>query len=98
VTYVFDFLPAALKEWSSLDKTVRERLHKKLIDRLTSPRNSASALSGELGGSYKIKDSKSGLRLVYQVEDEKLIVLVIAVDKRDKLSIYKQAAARLRDL
>jgi transposase-like protein len=34
-------------------------------------------------------------RLVYSVEDDKLIVLVLAVDKREDSAAYRSAVARL---
>ena len=43
----------------------------------------------------KIKLKSVGYRLVYQVEDEVLIVLVIAVGKREQSKVYKAAARRL---
>lgn len=44
---------------------------------------------------YKIKLRSGGYRLVYQVQDEKLIVLVISVGKRERNYIYKQAVKRI---
>lgn len=44
---------------------------------------------------YKIKLRGIGYRLVYQVRDNELIVVVIAVGKRDKELVYKIALNRL---
>lgn len=44
---------------------------------------------------YKIKLRSSGYRLVYQVQDEKIIVQVIAVGKRERMEVYQKAARRL---
>jgi mRNA interferase RelE/StbE len=33
--------------------------------------------------------------LVYQVEDDELVLLVLAVDKREDSAVYKSAVARL---
>lgn len=49
-------------------------------------------------GCYKIKLQKLGYRLIYRVLDEKLIVLVISVAKRDGEPVYKAAIKRLRDV
>jgi mRNA interferase RelE/StbE len=43
---------------------------------------------------YKIKLRSVGYRLVYEVRDSKLIVLVIAVGKRERNSVYMAAAKR----
>ena len=44
---------------------------------------------------YKIKLKSAGYRLVYQVEDEVLVVLVVAVGKREQSKVYKAAAKRI---
>lgn len=53
------------------------------------------AFHGALAGCYKIKLLKQGVRLVYCVEDGQLIVLVLAVDKREDNVAYKSATTRL---
>jgi len=40
---------------------------------------------------------KQGYRLVYQVQDEDLTVLVLAVDKRENMAAYRAALSRLLD-
>ncbi len=42
------------------------------------------------GNLYKIKLRSIGYRLAYEVQDEKIIVLVLAVGKRDKGDTYKK--------
>lgn len=54
-----------------------------------------SELRGELKGHYKIKLRKQGYRLVYGVEDDRLVVMVLAVDKREDSQAYASALARL---
>ncbi|WP_309473125.1 type II toxin-antitoxin system RelE/ParE family toxin [Escherichia coli] len=43
---------------------------------------------------YKIKLRASGYRLVYQVIDEKIVLLVIAVGKRESSEVYQMADIR----
>lgn len=88
------FLPAAKAEWDQLDNSVRQQFAKALLKRLEHPRVSAAALSG-MTDCYKIKLRSSGFRLVYQVHDEALILLTIAVGKRDKSAVYGTALQRL---
>ncbi|HAU8194116.1 TPA: type II toxin-antitoxin system mRNA interferase toxin, RelE/StbE family, partial [Escherichia coli] len=38
----------------------------------------------------------SGLRLVYQVIDEQLIIAVVAVGKRERSDVYNLASERMR--
>ena len=93
--YRLKFIPAALDEWKSLDGSVKEPLRKALKKRLDEPHVAGSQLHGELKGCYKIKLRKIGYRLVYSVEDDALVVLVLAVNRRDDLLVYTEASKRL---
>lgn len=95
VAYELYFHKDAASEWYALDKSVREQFKKVLARRLVEPRIPSSALSG-MPDCYKIKQRKSGYRLVYRVEDREIRVYVIAVGKRDKRSVYKDAKKRLQ--
>jgi len=90
--YTLKFHDAAAQEWIELDKGVRDRLLKVLERRLVEPRVPSALLKANLKGLYKIKLQKSGHRLVYEVSDEVLTVLVVAVGKHD---IYQTAANRI---
>lgn len=92
--YTLKFVPQALDEWSRLDGSVKEEMRKALKKRLSNPHVPASRLHGDLAGCYKIKLQKAGLRLVYQVDDGVLVVLVLAVAKREDLKVYRQALTR----
>lgn len=93
--YRLFFLPQALAEWQSLDGSVKDNLKKLLAKRLDNPHVLGGALHGELSGCYKIKLNKQGIRLVYAVEDDKLIVMVMSVDKREDSIVYKSAVSRM---
>jgi mRNA interferase RelE/StbE len=95
--YRLFFLPQALTEWKQLDGSVKENLKKLLAKRLDSPHVPGGALHGELVGCYKIKLNKQGIRLVYAVEDDKLIVMVMSVDKREDSIVYKSAVTRMTE-
>jgi mRNA interferase RelE/StbE len=89
------FVPQALAEWKSLDGSVKENLKKLLAKRLNNPHVPGGELHGELSGHYKIKLNKQGVRLVYAVEDDALIVMVMSVDRREDSIVYKSAVARM---
>jgi mRNA interferase RelE/StbE len=89
------FLPEALVEWNALDGSVKEVLRKALKKRLLQPRLPGAELHGSLRDCYKIKLRKQGYRLVYSVDDGELVVLVLAVDKREDMLVYRSALARL---
>ena len=91
--YKLKFLPTALKEWKKLDSSIQGQLKKKLKERLQSPHVPASQLYG-CENHYKIKLRASGYRLVYEVIEKEIVVLVIAVGKRDKNLVYKKASKR----
>ena len=93
MNYKLKFLPTALKEWKKLDNTIRIQLKKKLKERLQSPHVPSCQLSG-FENHYKIKLRASGYRLVYEVINKEICVLVIAVGKRDKNRVYKKANER----
>lgn len=93
MTYELHFYEQALKEWKKLDGTVREQFKQKLVERLDSPRVPAAKLRGSKH-RYKIKLRDLGYRLVYEVNDTTVRVLVVAVGRRDRNEVYLRAAQR----
>lgn len=91
--YKLKFLPTALKEWKKLGSTIQGQLKKKLKERLQNPHVVASLLYG-FENHYKIKLKASGYRLVYEVIEKEIVILVIAVGKREKNIVYKKASKR----
>ncbi|MFZ2630176.1 MAG: type II toxin-antitoxin system RelE/ParE family toxin [Desulfosalsimonadaceae bacterium] len=87
------FKEEALLEWRRLDGAVRDQFKKKLAERLEHPRVPASKLSGHKD-RYKIKLRKAGFRLVYEVRDDEVVVVVVAVGKREGNAVYKSADQR----
>jgi len=93
MSFELAFLEEALKEWRKLDQGIREQFKRKLGERLLSPHLPSAQLSGS-GSRYKIKLRQAGYRLVYEVRDKQLIVLVVAVGKRERNAVYKAAERR----
>jgi len=91
--YKLDFYEQAYKEWNKLDKNIREQFKLKLIERLKSPRVPSAKLR-DSKDRYKIKLSSLGYRLVYEVNDKTVVVLVVAVGKRENSQVYLKAAQR----
>lgn len=94
MNYKLGFLVSAKKEWNELDRAVKTQFKKKLKKRLSEPRIEKDRLSG-MKDCYKIKLKSAGFRLVYQVEDENIRVVVIAVGKRERNRVYKTAIKRI---
>ncbi len=94
MSYRLLFKTVAKKEWDKLDSSVRSILKSRLAERLKKPRNESNRLSG-MKDCYKIKLRQAGYRLVYQVRDKELVVVVVAVGKREKNLVYKRAIKRI---
>lgn len=94
-TYNLEFLDPALKEWRSLDNTVRQQLKRKLAERLENPRVESARL-GTMPDCYKIKLAALGYRLVYRVVDSTVTVVVVSVGKRERSAVYAAAISRLK--
>lgn len=94
-TYELEFIEAALKEWRQLDGSIQQLFKKQLAKRLRAPHVPAAQLHGKLQNTYKIKLRDAGYRPVYQVFDQQLVVLVIAVGRRDHDEVYLHASKRL---
>lgn len=92
--YGLAFLPEALTEWNVLDKGVRTQFKKALEKRLKNPIVESARLRGDLRGCFKIKLQSSGHRLVYTIEKDRLVVIVVAIGKRENLAIYKASIKR----
>ncbi|MDB5528938.1 MAG: type toxin-antitoxin system RelE/ParE family toxin [Devosia sp.] len=97
MTYNLDFTRSARREWDRIDAALREQFKNKLDERLRNPRVVADAMR-RMPSCYKIKLRKSGFRLVYLVQDERITVLVLSVGKRDADKTYLKAARELDDL
>jgi mRNA interferase RelE/StbE len=93
MTFELAFHPEALREWRTLSAGIREQFKKKLAERLIEPRIPASKLRGSRY-RYKIKLRAAGLRLIYEVREHELLVLVVAVGKRERNAVYRQADQR----
>lgn len=94
MTYKLLFKEQALEEWNKLDQTIREQFTKKLRTLRENPRIDSARLSG-LKDCYKIKLRKAGYRLVYEVREKEVVILIVAIGKRERNEVYKTAAKRL---
>jgi mRNA interferase RelE/StbE len=93
MTYRLKFLPSAKKEWDKLDNSIKAQFKKKLEFCLENPHIPANKLC-DFDSAYKIKLRSSGYRLVYEVDDQDIVVFVIAVGKRENNVVYDKAKGR----
>lgn len=92
--YELVFHPKALSEFKKLDRATAEQFKAKLKERLEVPRVPSARISGG-PDLYKIKLRTVGYRLVYQVQDERVLILVLSVGKRERNAAYKAALERV---
>jgi len=93
MTYKLKFLPSAKKEWDKLDSSIKSQFKNKLKKCLENPCIPANKLRG-FDCAYKIKLRSLGYRLVYEVDNQEIVVFVIAVGKRENNGVYDQAKSR----
>ena len=93
-TYRLTFKADAHKEWLKLGAPVRKQFESKLKERMRNPRVPSAKLR-DLPDCYKIKLRTAGYRLVYRVIEDRLVVSVIAVGRRDRNLVYKAAKGRV---
>ncbi len=96
-SYRLRFTDKAAKDWRKLDSTLKDQFANKLEERLSNPRIRSAALHG-MRDCYKIKLRDAGYRLIYQVFDQTITVMVISVGRRDGGDAYREAERRLKDL
>lgn len=93
MSYELEFHPQALKEWKNLGETIKEQFKKKLKERLENPKVPKDKLVG-FDTVYKIKLKSFGYRLAYEVIDERVVVIVLAVGKRENNKVYNALHSR----
>lgn len=85
MTYAVEVSPTADKQINSLDKEIRKRIFKALAAIKTNPRpGGVKALTGHPG---VLRKRVGDYRIVYTVNDGRLVVWVVAVSHRS--SIYQ---------
>ena len=92
MSYKLKFIPLAKKEWDKLDNSIKSQLKKKLKERLETPRVPKDKLSG-YNDIYKIKLRNKGYRLVYEVKDDEIVIIVLTIAKRENNLVYKNLQA-----
>ncbi|WP_180147443.1 type II toxin-antitoxin system RelE/ParE family toxin [Acinetobacter sp. YH12052] len=84
-------------KWEKLPSAIRDQFKKKLAKVIEQPHIPKNMLKGDLAGCYKIKLLKAGVRLVYQVKDDQVVILLITVGKRADSIVYDEAKKRIKD-
>jgi mRNA interferase RelE/StbE len=82
-TYSIEFTPAALRELESLPRHARKRVGKK-IDLLAQNPRPAGAVAIK-GGEGLLRLRIGVYRIIYRVEDDRLVVLLIRIGRRKEV-------------
>ena len=96
--YQIKFHPEALKEFCSLDGSIK-KLVKKQIDKLKISPFLGEELGNKNGydltGYRKMYVCKKQVRIVYSIVENVLLVNIIAIGKREDMEVYASAAERV---
>ena len=87
------------KDFDRLDDGIKKIILKKLIQLESNPflgKPLGNKAGIDLTGYYKIYVSRKGIRIVYKVIEQKLIISVISIGKREELPEYYLAYLRKR--
>jgi len=84
------------RDLKKLDRSIQDQLYKKLLKIIENPHIPKNRLHGDLFTCYKIKLLKAGVRLIYQVIDEEVVILLVTVGKRADDEVYNEAVKRVQ--
>lgn len=84
--YELHFLSSAQKEFKKLETLAQKIIKEKLLLLISNPdilRNNIKTLKGEYKGKFKLRINQ--YRVVFQVKDEELIIIIIRVGHRKEI-------------
>jgi len=96
--YNFEFHPEAKEELKKLNNSIQILFTKKLKQILNTPEigiNLGNKNNLKLAGFKKVYFNNKKHRIVYQIIEDKVIVYIIAVGKREEMDVYKKADSRV---
>jgi len=96
--YDFKFHPEAEKELVKLNKSVQILFAKVLKKIIKSPElgvDLGNKNNFDLSGCKKVYFDHKRYRVVYKVIDDEVMIYLISIGKRDKMSVYEKASDRL---
>lgn len=94
--YNIELLEDVVKiDLKKIDSSIRKRIFDKLNE-LSNKIDIGKPLSSPLKGLYKLR--VGSYRIVYKIIKNKVIILVIAISKREDLEVYKTSEKRIHNL
>ena len=96
--YQLKLHPKIEDDLKELDNSLQIQVFKKLIQIQNSPEIGVplgNKNNMNLSGFIKVYVAKKRVRIVYEVQNDELVIYTIAVGKRDDMEVYKKANERL---
>lgn len=78
--YTIELLPHAQRDLKALDRSVQKRIAKSIDELETNPRPPGCKKMEGLENAFRIRTGD--YRIIYRIQDEKLVVLIIKVGHR----------------
>ena len=98
--WMVKFLPEALKDLRAIDNSTRKRILSVIPKLENDPLDYGEPLGKKYGLNlttlYKTTPL-DGYRIIYFVQKNEILVIVIALGKREKEKVYKNAAKRIEE-
>jgi mRNA interferase RelE/StbE len=100
VAYEIKISPTALNLLRSIsDRRIRDKLVEKIDQLATSPEKQGKPLVGELTGYRSVRAAGQRYRIIYRIEENQVVVLVVALGLRKEGSrrdVYELAQKLIR--
>jgi mRNA interferase RelE/StbE len=93
--WVVSLSPEATEDYQELDHSVAKLVDLAIEKLSTSPEQRGHALKGNLAGCRALVVGKKKLRVVYEIENDRVLVYVIAIGHRRDNEVYIRASNRL---
>jgi len=97
--YNFEFHPEAKEELKKLNNSIQILFTKKLKQVLNAPEigiKLGNKNNLKLTGLKKVYFNNKKHRIVYEIIENKVIIYIVAVGKRENMDVYKKADNRLQ--
>jgi mRNA interferase RelE/StbE len=89
--------PEATEDYQNLDHSVAVLVDLAMEKLSISPELRGHALKGNLAGCRSLVVGKKKLRVVYEIETDRVLVYVIAIGHRRDDEVYIRAGARVKE-
>ncbi len=94
-----EFLREAAREFEALDGSLK-KMAAKQIDKLAERPELGEPFGKRMGidltGYRKMYFGKTGYRIVYEIQQQRLVILIIGIGKRERAEIYRDDIPTLK--